>query len=114
LLSLFFAFPVWAQNCPPVDQAKQSEGEKACRAAGGEWGRVGNYDFLCGIYSCVRRTQDGGKPCHGRGDCEYLCLSKRELPIGTAVTGECASRVTQFGCQVHVEGGKVVGRICVD
>jgi hypothetical protein len=38
----------------------------------------------------------------------------RELPLGSAVTGECAALATQFGCAVHVEGGKVVGRVCVD
>jgi hypothetical protein len=108
------AGPAWAQDCPRIDQEKQKADQAACQATGGQWGRFGAIAFLCGVYSCAPRTRDGGKACHGRADCEYLCTSKRELPLGSPVTGECAAVVTQFGCTVHVEGGKVVGRVCVD
>jgi hypothetical protein len=106
--------PAMAQQCPPVDHDKQKTDQAACRAAGGEWSRFGVLAHLCNVYSCAARTRDGGKPCLGQGDCEFRCVSKRELPLGTPVTGECAAVVTQFGCTVHVEGGRVAGRICID
>jgi hypothetical protein len=114
VLLLLLAGPAWGQDCPRIDRDRQQAEEKACRAAGDEWGRFGVLAHLCGVYSCVRRTRDGGKPCLGRSECEFLCVSRRELPLGSAVTGECAALATQFGCAVHVEGGKVVGRVCVD
>lgn len=113
-LLFFFALPAWAQQCPPIDREKQKEEEQACRAAGGEWSRFGVVAHLCGVYSCAPRTRDAGKPCRGQGDCEFRCVSKRELPLGTEVTGECAAVVTQFGCAVHVENGRVAGRVCMD
>jgi hypothetical protein len=106
--------PAMAQQCPPVEHDKQKTDQAACRAAGGEWSRFGVLAHLCNVYSCAARTRDGGKPCLGQGDCEFRCVSKRELPLGTPVTGECAAVVTQFGCTVHVEGGRVAGRICID
>lgn len=113
-LLFFLAAPGWAQQCPAIDTEKQKADQAACRTAGGEWSRFGVMAHLCGIYSCAPRTSDGGKPCHGQGDCEFRCVSRRELPLGTAVVGECAAVVTSFGCNVHVEGGRVAGRVCMD
>jgi hypothetical protein len=106
--------PASAQQCPRIDLERQKADEQACRAAGGEWSRFGVYAHLCGLYSCAARTRDAGKPCRGSGDCEFKCLAKRELPLGTETTGECAAVVTSFGCTVHVEGGRIAGRVCMD
>ena len=111
---LLFSTPGWAQNCPPIDPEKQKEEEKTCSASGGQWGRFGVFAHLCGIYTCAPRTKDGGKPCRGRADCEYQCVSRRELPLGTEVTGECAAVVTEFGCTIQVESGRIAGRVCVE
>jgi hypothetical protein len=107
-------FAVQAQNCPKVDPHEQKTQEAACRAAGGQWARFGVHDHLCNVYSCAPRTGDGGKACSNRADCEYLCVIDRAAAIGTAVTGKCAPYRTSFGCSTHVDGGKVVGRVCVD
>ena len=103
-----------AQNCPPVDPAQQKAAEQACRAAGGQWAKFGVHDHLCGIYSCAERTRDGGKPCRNRADCEHLCVTDRPAVIGAEAPGKCTAVKTSFGCFVHVDGGRIVGRVCVD
>jgi len=103
-----------ALDCPKIDFEAQKAKEKECKAIGGLWQRHGIADHLCGIYSCAPPTRDGGKRCVNRADCEYLCLSKRSFPLGTPVVGECAAIFTQYGCFNYVDGGKMVGRICVD
>lgn len=103
-----------AQECPKPDLAAQRLKEEACRAAGNEWGRFGAIAHLCGIYSCAERTQDGGKPCKSRGECEYLCVYRRAAPLGAEVTGECAAVKSPFGCTTQVDGGRVVGTVCID
>ena len=103
-----------AQNCPPVDAEAQRTREQECRAAGGEWARFGVHDHLCGVYSCAARTKDAGKPCRNRADCEHLCITNRPPRIGAEVVGQCSAVQTTFGCFTHVDGGKIVGRVCVD
>jgi len=103
------------QNCPPVDPERQKAKEQECRAGGGEWSRFGVHDHLCGIYSCAERTKDAGKPCRNRADCEYLCVSSLLQPqIGAEATGQCTALKSAFGCFTHVDGGRIVGRVCVD
>jgi hypothetical protein len=103
-----------AQNCPPLDAAAQKAGEEQCRAAGGEWARFGVHAHLCGIYSCAERTRDGGKPCRDRLDCEHLCVTERPAVIGAEAPGRCTEVKTTFGCFTHVDGGRIVGRVCAD
>lgn len=103
-----------AQNCPLVDAEAQKKEEAECRAAGGAWARYGVQAHLCGVYSCAPRTKDGGKPCRSSAECEYQCISKKELPLGTEVIGECAAVASPYGCTYQVSGGRIAGRICVD
>ena len=105
---------VRAQECPKVDPGEQQVRETECRASGGEWAKFGVRDHLCGVYSCAPKTADGGKPCKNRNDCEYLCVATKPGAMGTAVTGECARVRTPFGCNHHVDGGRIIGRVCVD
>jgi hypothetical protein len=103
-----------AQNCPPVNAQQQKVREQECRAAGGEWSRFGVHDHLCGIYSCAERTRDAGKPCRNRADCEHLCVTSAQPRIGAEAAGQCSAIKTSFGCFTHVDGGRIVGRVCVD
>ena len=103
-----------AQNCPSVDLAEQKAQETQCRAAGGEWGRFGVHAYLCGIHSCAPRTRDGGRPCRSRADCEHLCITNNPATIGAEAVGHCSAVKTTFGCFTHVDGGRIVGRVCVD
>jgi len=102
------------QNCPPVDPDQQKAKEQECRASGGEWSRFGVHDHLCGIYSCAERTKDAGKPCRDRADCEHLCVTDGPPKVGAEVTGHCTAVKTSFGCFTHVDGGRIVGRACMD
>jgi hypothetical protein len=114
LVMLLIAGAAHGQNCPPVDAEEQTIGEKQCRAAGGQWSRFGVHDHLCGIYSCAERTQDAGKPCRNRAECEHLCVTNSPPRIGAEATGQCTAVKTSFGCFTHVDGGKIVGRVCLD
>jgi|SRR5262245_38458282 len=105
---------VHAQECPKPDAGAQKANEQQCRAAGGEWGKFGAIAHLCGIYTCVPRTGDGGKRCRNRSECEYLCVYRRSLPIGTEVIGECAANRSAYGCTTQVDAGRIVGTVCVD
>ena len=103
-----------AQNCPPIDPEGQKAREQECRAAGGQWARFGAHAHLCGVYTCAARTKDAGKACRNRSDCEHLCVTNRPAQIGAEVLGECSAVVTTFGCFTHVDGGRIVGRVCAD
>jgi hypothetical protein len=113
-LLLVAAGPLGAQDCPRIDLEEQKAKEAACAAEHGQWSRFGVRDHLCGVYSCAPRTADGGKACRNRSDCEFLCVTNRQAKVGTEVTGECAAFRTQFGCTMHVDGGRIVGRVCLD
>jgi hypothetical protein len=104
----------YAQECPKLDPEEQKVKEQQCRAAGGEWSRFGIYAFLCGHFTCAPRTRDGGKPCRNQSDCEFQCISDSTQRIGTEVPGKCAAVRTSFGCHAFVDGGRIVGRICVE
>jgi len=108
------AGPASAQDCPKSDPVAQKMKEEACRAAGDEWGRFGAIAHLCGIYSCAPRTKDGGKPCRNRLECEHLCIYRPSAALGAEVTGECAAVKSPFGCITQVDGGRVVGTVCMD
>jgi hypothetical protein len=112
---LFFALgSVHAQSCPSVDGEKQKSEEHACRAAGGLWGRHGVRDHLCDVYTCAERTADAGKLCRNRADCEHLCVTEHAPRIGAEAEGRCSAVKISFGCFTHVDGGKIVGRVCVE
>ena len=111
---LFGAGAAFGQSCQPVDPQEQKAKEAECRAAGGEWARWGVRDHICGVYSCAERTRDAGKPCRNRADCEHLCVTERAPLLGAETVGHCTAVKTTFGCFTHVDGGKIVGRVCVD
>jgi hypothetical protein len=115
LLALWLASAsAFAQSCPAIDPHKKRAEEEACRAAGGEWARFGARDHLCGVYSCAERTRDAGKPCRNRADCEHLCVTESPPRLGAEAVGKCTAVKSAFGCLTHVDGGKIVGRVCVD
>ena len=114
VLAVLAAGHASAQNCQPVDLASQKQREASCRAAGGEWARHGVLDHLCGVYSCAERTKDGGKPCQNRVDCEHLCVTDAPARIGAEAPGKCTAVKTSFGCFTHVDGGRIVGRVCIE
>jgi hypothetical protein len=82
-----------------------------CRAKGGAIQQVGMF----GTPSCVTPLQDGGKACSSNSECSGVCFAPDGVPIGQAATGTCqVDTAAMFGCHDHVEGGVVVGGLCVD
>ena len=41
-------------------------------------------------------------------------MTKAQPQIGAPAAGECTAVKTTFGCFTHVDGGRIVGRVCVD
>ena len=112
--ALLFASGAAAQDCPFIDARVQKRQEAECKTLGGEWGRFGAWAYHCNIYSCVLRAKDGGKPCRDHVDCEFLCTTTQAGGIGTEVEGKCATHKNSFGCTTHVNGGRIVGRVCTE
>jgi len=113
-LSAVLAMLITAQNCPPIDHEAKKRAEQACHQAGGQWARHGVIDHLCGVYSCAERTRDGGKPCQSRAECEHLCVTEAPPRIGAEAQGKCTAVRTSYGCFTHVDGGRIVGRVCME
>ena len=114
LAGLLWAAGALAQDCPFIDMRVQKKQEADCKALGGDWGRFGAWAYHCNIYSCVLRAKDGGKPCRDHVDCEFLCTTTQAGGIGTEVEGKCATHKNSFGCTTHVNGGRIVGRVCTE
>ena len=81
----------------------------ACRAKGGTPEMVLYY-----VEACVWPTQDAGKACRDKSDCQGFC----EAPFGTEfnakVVGQCSKKASDRvgGCINHVEGGRSTGDMC--
>ena len=85
--------------------------EDDCRSKGGTVKQVG----LFGTPACVTPFPDGGEPCSSNAECDGACFAPSDAAIGAAAVGACqVDTAAMFGCYDHVEGGVVVGGLCVD
>lgn len=73
----------------------------ACMKQGGEWSVAGDG----GAMACIHRTQDSGKICHKKSDCQGDCL---------AISGSCSPITPLFGCNdiLQNDGSRVTQ--CID
>lgn len=46
--------------------------------------------------------------------CCIFCVTDAAPRNGAEVEGRCTAVQTSFGCYTHVDGGKIVGRVCVE
>lgn len=46
--------------------------------------------------------------------CCIFCVTDAAPRNGAEVEGRCTAVKTSFGCYTHVDGGKIVGRVCVE
>src|SRR6478672_5340408 len=92
----------------PAAAAPSPTTEEGCRACNGTWGPQG----IDPNPRCLCRTNDAGKKCRGKDDCEGQCLGDlgdREVteagppPKGYWI-GRCGETRTTFGCHVFLEG----------
>lgn len=87
-----------------------------CEARGGRVERAGRAQFEM----CVIAFADAGRRCASgsqcAGDCRFERSSSlaRRLAVGTRVAGQCQADSNPFGCNAHVEGGRLQGTRCVD
>ena len=94
-----------------AQESRLTDTEHACTDAGGVWAARG----LLRTYGCTLPSRDAGKPCKGKADCENGCDYDGPYPVPEGeVEGKCRATNNPFGCRTLVEGGKVVGRECVD
>jgi hypothetical protein len=45
---------------------------------------------------------------------ECLCVTEAPPKLGTEVAGKCTAVKQSFGCFTQVDGGRIVGRVCID
>jgi len=80
--------------------------EEICMREGGEWKKAG----LTGIYRCIHKYPDGGKPCTSSNECIGLCIV-----TGPNIPGFCKYDDSPFGCYATIENvqrGEPI--LCVD
>ena len=82
-----------------------------CEAKGGEPVFVRFH-----LQSCLWPTKDGGKACTDTAQCEGVCEAPFGTPLGTGVTGTCASKAADIrgGCINEVAAGRSLGDICAE
>jgi hypothetical protein len=86
--------------------------EQVCRDKGGDWVRQG----MLGMYGCVLKAADAGKPCNNGSECQFgSCVFREATHVpGTPRAGTCAATDSQFGCYSRVEHGEVMPALCAD
>ena len=47
-------------------------------------------------------------------DCQHLCVTQQAPRIGAEAERGCTAVKTSCGCYRHVDGGIIVGRVCVE
>jgi len=96
------------------------DNKEECLKIGGKWGMWG----MRPIPECNPPALDAGKECSDSGECQGMCIYKKELsqkekeqiltegPISGK--GECSAWQIVVGCHHFVEDGKIQPEICVD
>ncbi len=114
-----FSFASYASEPPSRNSEEQkryqeilnSKTIKECEKNGGIVEKAG----IMGLPQCVINNTDAGKPCKNSSECSKSCLLMgTNVPIGTAVTGECQHTNLSFGCYAPVENGIAGPALCVD
>jgi hypothetical protein len=94
-----------------VLQTLSPEQLQACKAKGGEAVFVRFH-----MQSCLWPTKDGRRACTDTTQCAGVCEAPFGTPLGTRVTGTCASKAADIrgGCVNEVAEGKSLGDICAE
>lgn len=102
-----------AKGAPSRDELRALD-EASCKARGWDWlpipGLCGGPDgeHGCG-FKCDVPTKDAGAACHGKADCEGVCLCGGGASDGGGELGACSRHLyyTEVSdCVCMVEGGK--------
>lgn len=82
-----------------------------CRRRNGRIRQVGMF----ATPACIVPFADAGETCRADADCEGACVAPDGIAVGTATAGACqVDSAALFGCHDLVEGGVVVGGMCLD
>lgn len=93
----------------PAAQAMDITDPVECAEYDGRWSRFG--DTL--EFECSLPTLDGGKECSGSDDCESVCVTHDDEPVGTQTSGHCYDwTITRGSCLNHVSEDVVTGIVC--
>ena len=108
-VAALFALPAMAEVVRTPEKLTPEQ-LAACKAKGGNPEMVLYY-----VEACVWPTQDAGKACRDKSDCQGFC----EAPFGTEfnakIVGQCSKEAADRagGCNNHVVGGRSTGDMCV-
>ncbi len=114
LISTLVLFVVLISGCAQP-QPKRASGKyltpselSECKAKGGR-----SVMARFSLEVCAVPTNDAGKPCNDKSDCEGFCEVWGAEP-NTTVTGTCSKEAQDVptGCFNHVRGGKATGEWC--
>ena len=89
-----------AAAVPPPPPPK-SDPQLLCEASGGIWGQSGGI----GGFLCQKKTRDGGKVCHKKGDCSGECLGPSQT---------CSPVAPLMGCNDVMDTQGRMVTLCLD
>jgi len=107
-LALAFILSACAATPPVVVKPVVPQDAAACKAAGGNWTRLGIPCEAC-EKRCDLKTTDSGKRCTDSNQCQGSCVASGE----SSTSGKCAAYVFTFSCYYYMQSGKA-RQICVD
>ena len=76
---------------------KRNPEKISCAVTGGEWRREG----LAGVFRCVHKYADAGKPCQSSDECLGGCIV-----LSYNSPAQCKSDDSPFGCFTTIENFK--------
>lgn len=89
------------KTAPKTTPIPTSPEEAACRAKGGQWGRVGSLAAM----TCYIPSKDAGKSCSRQSDCSSQCLARSRT---------CAPIWPIFGCSDVLQNDGTLVKLCID
>lgn len=82
-----------------------------CESEGGKVEGVG----IFGLPACVHSYADADKSCSDDADCEGMCMTDADTPLGSIIRGRCQrDDHDAFGCYRLVVAGVAQERRCQD
>lgn len=110
---------VFAEGHTTIHDERVSAAKEKCKACNGKWGPMG----ILGVPACDCQTNDAGKVCYDRSECEGDCVGGQREDVDAThyrMVGKCSPSTSPFGCRVRVRAGVKLksappeSAVCVD